>query len=49
MREPEMAIIGDLMARALSRVGDDAGLRAIGDDVAALCKRFPIYPERAGI
>jgi glycine hydroxymethyltransferase len=48
MREPEMAIVGDLVARALSRVGDAAGLRTIGDEVAALCERFPIYPERSG-
>jgi glycine hydroxymethyltransferase len=46
MREPEMAAVGDLIARALARVGDDAALRAIGDEVAALCRRFPIYPER---
>jgi glycine hydroxymethyltransferase len=46
MREPEMAAIGDFIARALSRVGDESALRAIGDDVAALCRRFPIYPER---
>jgi glycine hydroxymethyltransferase len=46
MREPEMAIVGDLIARALSRVGDDATLRAIGDEVADLCRRFPIYLER---
>ena len=46
MREPEMAIVGDLIARALSRVGDDAALRAIGDEVADLCRRFPIYLER---
>ena len=48
MKEPEMAVIGDLIARALSRVGDDAGLRAIGEEVSALCARFPIYPDRAG-
>jgi len=48
MREPEMAIVGDLITRALSRVGDDAALRVIGDEVADLCRRFPIYPERAG-
>ena len=46
LREPEMAIVGDLIARALSRVGDDAALRAIGDEVADLCRRFPIYLER---
>ena len=47
MRESEMAVIGGLIARALSRVGDAAALRAIGDEVAALCRRFPIYPERS--
>jgi glycine hydroxymethyltransferase len=48
MKEPEMASIADLVARALSRVGDEAALRSIGEDVAALCARFPIYPERSG-
>lgn len=47
MKEPEMAVIGDLIARALARVGDDAALLAIGEDVAALCARFPIYRERS--
>ena len=47
MREPEMALVGDFIARALSRVGDDAALAAIGNEVAELCGRFPIYPERS--
>jgi glycine hydroxymethyltransferase len=46
MREPEMATIADLIARALARVGDDGALRTIGDEVADLCRRFPIYPAR---
>jgi glycine hydroxymethyltransferase len=46
MREPEMAVVGELIARALSRVGDESALRALGDEVADLCRRFPIYPER---
>ncbi len=46
MREPEMATIADLIARALARVGDDGTLRTIGDEVADLCRRFPIYPAR---
>jgi glycine hydroxymethyltransferase len=46
MREPEMAVIGDFIARALARVGDDTALAAIADEVADLCRRFPIYPER---
>lgn len=47
MRESEMTVIGGLIARALGRVGDAAALRAIGDEVADLCRRFPIYPERS--
>jgi glycine/serine hydroxymethyltransferase len=46
MREPEMAVIADFMARALARVGDETALKAIGDEVADLCRRFPIYPSR---
>ena len=48
MKEPEMAQIGDLFARALGAVGDDAKLRAVADDVGALCKKFPVYPHRLG-
>lgn len=48
MKEPEMGVIGDLVARALSHVGDDAALRKIGAEVSELCARFPIYPERTG-
>jgi glycine hydroxymethyltransferase len=48
MKEKEMAVIGDFIARALSHVGDDGKLRAIGDEVGALCKQFPVYPHRLG-
>ena len=46
MKEAEMAQIGDLIARALGAVGDDNKLRAVADDVGALCKKFPVYPHR---
>jgi glycine hydroxymethyltransferase len=46
MREAEMEIIADLIGRALGRVGDARALAAIGDEVAALCRRFPIYGAR---
>jgi len=46
MREPEMELIADLIARALARVGDAAALARIGDEVRDLCQRFPIYPEK---
>ena len=43
MREPEMEQVADLIARALSRIGDETGLRSIGEEVTALCRRFPLY------
>jgi glycine hydroxymethyltransferase len=46
MKEKEMETIGDLIARALSYVGDDAALRAVAEEVGALCKQFPVYPHR---
>jgi len=48
MKEPEMAQIGDLITRALGTVGDETKLRAVADDVGALCKKFPVYPHRLG-
>ena len=38
MREAEMAVIADLIARALQRVGDAKALASIADDVIALCR-----------
>jgi glycine hydroxymethyltransferase len=46
MKEAEMEKIAELIARALDRVSDDAGLRAIGGEVNDLCKKFPVYPHR---
>jgi glycine hydroxymethyltransferase len=48
MKEAEMAVVSDLIARALRHVGDDGKLREIADEVGALCKRFPVYPHRSG-
>jgi len=42
MREPEMANIADLIARALQNVGNQAALRGVADDVIALCAKFPL-------
>jgi glycine hydroxymethyltransferase len=42
MREAEMSVIAELIARALQRVGDAAGLASVRDDVVSLCRRFPI-------
>ena len=46
MKEPEMSMIADFIARALHHVGDDAMLRSIADEVGELCKQFPVYPHR---
>jgi glycine hydroxymethyltransferase len=46
MREPEMVVVADLIARALAKVGDAAALAAIGAEVRDLCGRFPIYAGR---
>jgi glycine hydroxymethyltransferase len=46
MREPEMEVIADLIARALGKVEDPGALRSVGDEVVDLCRRFPIYSHR---
>jgi glycine hydroxymethyltransferase len=46
MREAEMALIGDLIARVLAKPDDVESLAAIRDESADLCRRFPLYPER---
>jgi glycine hydroxymethyltransferase len=48
MKEAEMETVADLIHRALGHVGDAAALARVGDDVRALCRRFPIYPARVG-
>ena len=46
MREPEMDVIGDLIARALAAPDDDRALGAIRTEVERLCRKFPLYPDR---
>lgn len=43
MKEPEMAAIASLIARALRGRDDDVALASITNDVIALTKRFPIH------
>jgi glycine hydroxymethyltransferase len=43
MKEPEMARIAELIARALRHRTDTAELAAVKADVAALCAAFPAY------
>jgi glycine hydroxymethyltransferase len=46
MKEKEMELIGDFIARALHHVGDDGKLRSVADEVGLLCQKFPVYPHR---
>jgi glycine hydroxymethyltransferase len=46
MGEAEMETIAELIARALGSPEDDGVLAAVRAEVEALCRRFPLYPER---
>src|SRR5205823_5443902 len=46
MREAEMELIGELIARALERPEDDRALATIRGEVEVLCQKFPLYPEQ---
>src|SRR5438874_7784760 len=45
MREPEMEIVGELIARALKSPDDDQALGMVRVEVETLCRKFPLYPE----
>jgi glycine hydroxymethyltransferase len=45
MREAEMDLIGEFIARALKTPEDYGALGMIRTDVEALCRKFPLYPE----
>ena len=45
MKEPEMAEIASLIAEALRNRADRAAVAAVKAKVAALCGRFPVYPN----
>ena len=44
MHEPEMALVGELLARALRYRGDDGEAEAVRSEVEALCSKFTPYP-----
>ena len=46
MREAEMAKIGDFIARVLANPDDGEALGEIREEVADLCREFPLYTER---
>jgi glycine hydroxymethyltransferase len=45
MRESEMDLIGELIARALQTPDDDRSLGVVRAEVETLCRKFPLYPE----
>src|SRR5438067_3921327 len=45
LREPEMELVGELIARSLKDPEDDRALAMIRAEVEALCRKFPLYPE----
>jgi len=45
MKEPEMEAIGDMIAKVLKNVEDDAVAAEVRDEVRVLCERFPLYAE----
>ncbi|MEN9791994.1 MAG: hypothetical protein RL330_72, partial [Actinomycetota bacterium] len=47
MGEAEMPVIAGLIARTLRHRADDAAVAAVRAEVAALCARFPAYPDPA--
>lgn len=46
MGEMEMSTIADLVVRVLEHPDDEASLVRVRGEVEALCRRFPLYPER---
>jgi glycine hydroxymethyltransferase len=46
MREAEMDLIGDLIARVLAAPDDARTLGMVKGEVERLCRKFPLYPER---
>ena len=45
MREADMDVVGDLIARALQAPDDDRALAMVRAEVETLCRKFPLYPE----
>ncbi len=46
MGEPEMDLVGELIARVLQAPDDERTLGMVRSEVERLCRRFPLYPER---
>jgi glycine hydroxymethyltransferase len=48
MREAEMDLVAELIARALKTPDDEAALGAVKAEVETLCRKFPLYPDARG-
>lgn len=48
MKEPEMEIVGGLIAERLENIGDETVYSKVKDKVSELCKEFELYPELQG-
>jgi glycine hydroxymethyltransferase len=46
MREPEMDLVGELVARVLASPNDSTVHGTVKAEVEHLCRRFPLYAER---
>jgi glycine hydroxymethyltransferase len=45
MKEPEMEIIADLIARVLKDPASSENIKRVRDKVKTMCKKFPVYKE----
>ena len=48
LKEADMDVVGALIARALATPDDDAALARVREEVEALCRTFPLYPDSRG-
>ena len=46
MREAEMDVIAELIAKVLTAPNDDRVQSVVNTEVRQLCKKFPLYPDR---
>jgi glycine hydroxymethyltransferase len=46
MREAEMDLIADFIARVLASPEDDRAIGIVKQEVERLCRRFPLYPDK---
>jgi glycine hydroxymethyltransferase len=49
LNEADMDVVAGLIGRVLSTPDDEAVARAVRDDVLAICRKYPLYPELAAL